>query len=208
MLLYGHRGGGTLSEKTLGYEQENNIFAFQTKVSMKCVIESATSADLDELETLYDDLNDYLAATTNYPGWIKGIYPIREDAAVGIKQHTLFVARYNGKIIGSVILDHHPEEAYQGVRWKVDTDYSSIFVIRTLVVHPCFLKKGVGRMLLDYSFEQARQAAIKSIRLDVYEKNFPAIRLYEKCGFDYVDTVDLGLGKYGLNEFKLYEKIM
>ena len=38
---------------------------------MKFVIESGTTADIDELEKLYDDLNDYLSATTNYPGWIK-----------------------------------------------------------------------------------------------------------------------------------------
>ena len=34
-------------------------------------------------------------------------------------------------------------------------------------------------------------------KLDVYEKNEPAIRLYQKCGFQYIDTVDLGYGKYG-----------
>lgn len=38
---------------------------------MKFTIEPGTSADIDELEKLYDELNDYLAATTNYPGWIK-----------------------------------------------------------------------------------------------------------------------------------------
>ena len=47
---------------------------------MKFTIEPGTSADIDELEKLYDELNDYLAATTNYPGWIKGVYPVREDA--------------------------------------------------------------------------------------------------------------------------------
>ena len=38
---------------------------------MKFIIEPGTSADIDELEKLYNELNDYLAATTNYPGWIK-----------------------------------------------------------------------------------------------------------------------------------------
>ena len=46
---------------------------------MKFTIEPGTSADIDELEKLYDELNDYLAATTNYPGWIKGVYPVREE---------------------------------------------------------------------------------------------------------------------------------
>jgi len=49
---------------------------------------------------------------------------------------------------------------------------------------------------------------MKSIRLDVYEKNIPAILLYEKCGFEYIDTVDLELGNYGLDWFKLYEKVI
>lgn len=175
---------------------------------MNLVIESGISADIDELERLYDDLNDYLSATTNYPGWIKGVYPIRENAVTGIQNSNLFVARYNGKIVGSVILDHQPEEAYHGVKWKLNTDYSSVFVIRTFVVHPSFLKNGVGCSLMDFSFELAQKSDIKSIRLDVYEKNIPAILLYEKCGFEYIDTVDLGLGNYGLDWFKLYEKVI
>ena len=175
---------------------------------MKFVIESGTPADIDELEELYDNLNDYLSATTNYPGWIKGIYPVRENAVAGIEDNTPFVLRCNGKIAGSIILDHHPDEAYNSVSWKVDVDYSSIFVIRTFVVHPSFLKMGVGRALMDYSFEQAQQSGIKSIRLDVYENNLPAISLYEICSLENIDTVDLGLGNYGLDWFKLYEKVV
>ena len=43
-------------------------------------------------------------ATTNYPGWIKGVYPVREDAVAGVNDETLYVARYDGRIVGSVIL--------------------------------------------------------------------------------------------------------
>ncbi len=150
---------------------------------MNFVIESGTPADIDELEKLYDDLNDHLSATINYPGWIKGIYPVRENAVAGIEDNTLFVVRHCEKIAGSIILDHHPDEAYNNVRWKIDADYSHVFVIRTFVVHPSFLNMGIGRALMDYSFELARQFGMKSIRLDVYEKNLPAISLYEKCGF-------------------------
>jgi len=175
---------------------------------MNFVIEFGTPADIDELEKLYNDLNDYLSATTNYPGWIKGIYPVRENAVAGIQDNTLFIVRCEGKIAGSIILDHHPDEAYNDVKWKIDADNSRIFVIRTFVVHPSFLKMGIGRALMDYSFKLAQQSDMRSIRLDVYEKNLPAISLYEKCGFEYIDTVDLGLGNYGLDWFRLYEKIV
>ena len=175
---------------------------------MKFIIESGSLTDIDELEKLYDELNDHLSATTNYPGWIKGIYPVRENAVAGVNNQSLFVARCDGRIAGSVILDHQPEEAYENIRWKVEADYSRIFVVRTFVVHPSFLQMGVGRALIDYSLELAVNSGMKSIRLDVYEKNFPAISLYEKCGFEYIDTVDLGLGHYGLDWFKLYEKVI
>ena len=175
---------------------------------MKFIIESGSLTDIDELEKLYDELNDHLSATTNYPGWIKGIYPVRENAVAGVNNQSLFVARCDGRIAGSVILDHQPEEAYENIRWKVESDYSRIFVVRTFVVHPSFLQMGVGRALMDFSLELAVNSGMKSIRLDVYEKNFPAISLYEKCGFEYIDTVDLGLGHYGLDWFKLYEKVI
>lgn len=198
----------TILKGNLFYYGGNYTFVSQTVEIMKFVIESGTTADIDELEKLYDDLNDYLSATTNYPGWIKGIYPIREDAVAGIENNTLFVVRHDGKIAGSIILDHHPDEAYNNIKWKIEGDYSRIFVIRTFVVHPSFLKMGIGRALMNYSFELAQQSGIKSIRLDVYENNLPAISLYEKCGFEYIDTVDLGFGNYGLDWFKLYEKLV
>ena len=44
---------------------------------MNFIIEPGSLADIDELERLYDELNDHLSATINYPGWIKGIYPDR-----------------------------------------------------------------------------------------------------------------------------------
>jgi len=173
---------------------------------MDTVIELGSEKDIDELENLYNILNDYLAEGVNYPGWMQGIYPIRQDAVNGVKNGTLYVAKHNGKIIGSIILNHEPESAYYKVKWKIESDYCDIFVIHTFIIHPEYMKLGIGKALMDFAVEYSLQSNIKSIRLDVYENNIPAINLYEKCGFQYINTVDLGLGNYGLNSFKLYEK--
>ena len=63
-------------------------------------IEKGTAADTDELEQLYNELNDHLEATINYPGWIKGIYPVREDAVKGIGCGALFVLRIHSDPLG------------------------------------------------------------------------------------------------------------
>lgn len=175
---------------------------------MDIMIELGKTTDIDELEKLYNDLNDHLTIKVNYPGWIKDIYPIRKNAIDGIEHGDLYVVKHIGKIIGSVILSHEPEPAYYKAKWKFESDYSDVFVVHTFVVHPKFLRFGVGKALMDFSIDYSIKVHAKSIRLDVYEKNIPAIRLYEKCGFKYIDTVDLGLGNYGLNLFRLYEKLL
>ena len=43
-------------------------------------------SDIDNLENLYNNLNDYLEANINYPGWIKHVYPIKESAIKGIEE--------------------------------------------------------------------------------------------------------------------------
>ncbi len=175
---------------------------------MNIIFELGRSDDIDELEQLYNDLNDHLAKGINYPGWKKDIYPVKQNAVDGIRNGTLYTAKRNGKIVGSVILSHEPESAYHTAKWQFESDYSDVFVVHTLVIHPEFLKCGIGKALLNFSIDHSIKYIAKSIRLDVYEGNSPAIRLYEKCGFKYIDTVDLGLGNYGLHWFKLYEKLL
>ena len=147
---------------------------------MDIIFDLGKESDIDELEQLYNDLNDYLEQGINYPGWKKGIYPIRENAINGVKDGNLYVSKHNGKIIGSVILSHEPEAAYYKAKWEFESDYSDVFVVHTFVVHPKFLKCGVGKALMDFSIEHSIRSQAKSIRLDVYEGNTPAIRLYEK----------------------------
>lgn len=175
---------------------------------MDIVIELGTENDIDCLEKMYDDLNDYLEKGINYPGWKKGIYPTREEAEKGVSEGYLYVAKVKGQLAGSIVLNHQPEEAYSEVDWSFDTDYSDVIVIHTFAIHPNYMKRGIGKALMDYAINHAVMEKMRSIRLDVYENNTPAINLYLKSGFQYAGTVDLGLGAYGLDWFKLYEKII
>jgi len=106
-------------------------------------------------------------------------------------------------------LRHKPEPAYLEAKWLRELSYEQVYVIYTLVVHPSYLGQGVGQTMIQFATEHSiKSKNVKSIRLDVYENNLPAIKLYEKCGFKYVGTIDLGLENYGLKWFKIYEKII
>jgi ribosomal protein S18 acetylase RimI-like enzyme len=175
---------------------------------MELKIEKGTEKDLDEIAQFYDDINDFLEKGENYPGWRKGIYPVREDAVHGLEQDCLFIVRAKDKIAGSVILSHEPEQGYEKATWGYKGGYDRIYVIHTLAVHPDYLKMGIGRRLLQFAEEFGLENGIEAIRLDVNEKNIPAINLYESCGYQYIARVDLGYGAYGIPWFKLYEKLL
>lgn len=173
---------------------------------MDLQIRKGTMQDVEEMGQLYDAVNDYLADHVNYPGWRKGIYPTREDAVRGINEGCLYVAAKGLKIAGSMILRHEPEKAYYTLSWKRDISYDKVFVIYTFAVHPAYLNQNIGSQLLEFAEETALECGVESLRLDVYEGNLPAISLYEKNGFEYIGTVDLGLEEFGLKWFRLYEK--
>ncbi|MDD6886927.1 MAG: GNAT family N-acetyltransferase [bacterium] len=171
-------------------------------------IRKGTTEDIEAVSALYDDVNDYLESHTNFPGWRKGIYPAREDAALGVSEGGLFVAAMDGRIVGTFILRHQPEAGYALVDWQSHLDEQQVLVLYTFAVHPQYLHQGIGKKMLEYILAHAAQAQVRAIRLDVYEKNVPAIRLYEKLGFQYMDTVDLGYGMYGLDRFRLYQRLI
>ena len=171
-------------------------------------IRKASKKEVGKVEALYDRVNVYLEHHINYPGWKQGVYPAREDAVRGIAEQELFVALQEERIVGTFILRQQPEKGYELAGWKNDLDYSEILVVYTFAVDPQFLHLGIGKKMLGFIFEYAAHKKKKAVRLDVYEKNMPAIRLYENCGFQYIDTVDLGYGMYGLDRFRLYERLL
>lgn len=175
---------------------------------MDFIVEQGTREDLDAVEALYNNVTDALEQGVNYPGWAKGIYPTREDAMDGLNNNSLFLVRRDGIAAGAITLNHTQNAAYSSVKWQYEGDDQDIFVIHTLAVHPSYTKSGIGRQLLAFAESYGRQKGIKSIRLDVYENNAPAIKLYESSGYRYVGMADLGLGSSGLNWFRLYEKCL
>lgn len=175
---------------------------------MNITFELGTPGDIDELAQLYDSITDYLESHINYPGWRKGLYPNRDTAREGVEEGSLYVARDNGRIVGTVILRHTPEDAYSLADWHTDLDYRDIYVVYTLAVHPRCLGMGVGEQIMEFILEHSAKNNAKAVRLDVYDKNTPAVCLYKKYGFQYIDTVDLGYSHYDLDRFELYQKIL
>ena len=172
---------------------------------MNVTVRKAVSLDLDSLEQLFDSLCDYLAAHENYPGWEKGRYPVRAVAEASLAEDTLYVARLNGTVVGTVTLNHREEPAYADACWQVK---AGLAVVHTLAVHPDFLHCGVGRSLMAFAIQWAKAEGSRAIHLDTYEKNTPAKGLYESLGFQFCGKIDLGYAAWGREWYDAYELIL
>ncbi len=72
-----------------------------------------------------------------------------------------------------------------------------------LAVEPLWRGRGVGEQLLNDSLRTARRRGITSMNLEVRSTN-PAIRLYEKLGFEFVHRRP---GYYRGNDGQLYDAL-
>lgn len=169
------------------------------------LVELAEMKDIGELEKLYNDLNDYLETGINYAGWKKGVYPSIDTVINRIRDRSLFVIKSNEEIVASVILNHKQDYAYSKINWVDNLTEKEILVVHTLVVSPKYMRQGIGDILLDFIKKYSLKLGIKSIRLDVEINNTPAISLYEKHGYKYKGTVDLGLVDLDAIWFRVYE---
>ncbi len=175
---------------------------------MSLIVRRGMPEDLDALENLYGEVCDHMAATVNYTGWKRDVYPARQDAETGIREGTLFLAEEDGEAAGSFILSPRQEAAYAGANWQAELEERDVLTVYTFTVHPKRRGRGVGRAMLVFAARYAAERGVKALRLDVYEKNLPARRLYESAGFRYAGTVSLGLEDIGLDWFRLYEKLL
>lgn len=121
---------------------------------------------------------------------------------------SLYVLTKGDSITGSVVLNHTPEDAYNQAKWGIEAVSEEVMVVHTLVVHPDFMRQGIAAEMMNFAKELAIQSGMKALRLDVSIDNFPAIKLYEQSGYNYIGTVDLGLPYKHLKWVKLYEIVL
>lgn len=173
---------------------------------MQLNIRLARPAELEDVARLYDELNDYLAAGTNFPGWQKGVYPTIDTARAGLAEGTLYLAFCEDELVGTAVLNQTQPAAYRTACWHIPASRREVLAVHTLAVHPRRMGHGVARSILEYAEQLAVRKGAKVIRLDTFQNNLPAIALYKSCGFALAGKVDLGYADSGRPWFFCFEK--
>lgn len=138
-------------------------------------IERATVDDIPELVKVYMEgyrnLQEYAYTHEDdvkaYLQWL-----FRRDIA------GVFVAKFNGKIVGFVASDGN---------WYSKREGKVVGAIHELVILPAYRRLGIGRGLINKAFEYFKERGIDVAELWVGDENYEAINFYKKLGFKEKD---------------------
>ena len=166
----------------------------------------AEKEDFDKIRSLYWNLIDQEQDDPSFPHWKKGIHPFDEMIQNSIDREELYVLADGGDIVACVIANAEKVDGYSDAPWQIDSD--EVIVLHVLVVHPDHRGKGLARRLVENIIEQERNVGKKALRLDVIENNTTAEKLYQKLGFQYIQTKTLYYDVVGEMTFKLYELVL
>ncbi|HTF22049.1 MAG TPA: GNAT family N-acetyltransferase [Chryseolinea sp.] len=76
----------------------------------------------------------------------------------------------------------------------------SIYKLHKLYVIPGCHGKGFGRRLLNEVTSRLRARQVKALELNVNRQN-PALKFYESCGFVVIRQEDIPIGPYWMNDY-------
>ena len=168
-------------------------------------IYKCTMAELDSAAEFYDRVVEYLDEHINYPKWMRGEYPGYDSTKSAIADGSQYVCTDGDKIVGAFILNDNPQGDYSAGNWSVDLNEGEYLVIHTLAVDPDMYGRGIGKCMVEYCIEAAKERGYASLRLDVVPTNYPASKLYENMGFKFAGECDLGRFADLIPTFLLYE---
>ena len=170
------------------------------------IFRKAEKEDFYKIRSLYWDLIDQEQDDPSFPHWKKGIHPSDETIQISIVRGEVYVLADGAEIAACVIANDEKVDGYSDAPWQIDSD--EVIVLHVLAVHPDYRGKGLARRLVENVIEQERKVGKKALRLDVIENNTTAEKLYQKLGFQYIQTRTLYYDVVGEMTFKLYELVL
>ena len=168
-------------------------------------IRKAEAQELPAIRDFYNALIDMMHEDGYQTAWEKDVYPSPDALRAFLESGSLFVGERDGKIIASMVLNSTGNESYQSVHWQVKIPPEDALVIHLLGVSLRCKGQGLGREMLRFAADRAKAHGKCAIRLDVHVTNATALKLYEKAGFEQVDTVRMFYEGIGWHEFIMCE---
>ena len=161
--------------------------------------------EIEKVGEFYDSVVKDLCDNVNFPKWTYKVYPSVDFARQMTLAGEQYVCELYGKLVGAFVFNSDPQGAYENAKWGEKLQLGEYGVCHALAIETSLQGKGLGKQIVEFCIRRAKELGYKAIRLDVVPTNFPARKLYEKCGFTYVGDADLERGYDEIPLFSLLE---
>ena len=168
------------------------------------IIRKCTEEDLPAVGRFYDGVVKYLCEHINYPLWVYRVYPSEDSAREMIREGSQFICLEGDRIVGTFVLNDDPGGTYEDAAWEKELPPGAYMVCHALASAADLRGRGIGKKMVQFCIDYAKDHGYRAVRLDVVPTNIPARRLYESCGFRYAGDVDLKRD-IGIPLFSMYE---
>lgn len=171
------------------------------------MIRKAVAADLPQAAEIYDAILDREeTAGPVYTNWQRGKYPTIDTAREALEAGTLYVGEEGGRLWGVVNLNAIQLPEYDAIPWSLPAEREEVAVIHTLCIRPACSGHGYAKQMVAFCEEEARRLGRKVIRLDTWEGNLPANRLYPSLGYRYAGQAEFFFMGFVRENLNCYEK--
>jgi L-amino acid N-acyltransferase YncA len=139
------------------------------------IIRAATEGDIPRILKLYEELvTSTSQAETGRTPSLDDYRHIYEQVRA-MPGHELIVAEENGEVIGTMVLLIVPNLSHSGLPWAV---------VENVVTDRRFQRQGIGRLMMEYAINRAREAGCYKLQLSSSKTRQEAHRFYESLGFE------------------------
>ena len=171
-------------------------------------IRPANVADLDGITAIYDAILDREEAGPVYTNWQRGKYPTADTARQALEAGTLYVGEENDFLWGVVNLNGIQLPEYDVIPWTIPAERDRVAVIHTLCIHPAASGQGRVKQMVAFCEEESRRQGKTVMRLDTWEGNLPANRMYPALGYRYAGAAEFFFQGFIREILNCYEKAL
>lgn len=170
------------------------------------MVRKAAADDLPGIGDIYEAIFDQEARGAAYTNWLRGTYPTVETARQALEAGTLYVGEEEGVLWGVVNLNGIQLPEYDKIPWKLPAERTQVGVIHTLCIHPAQSGKGYAKQMVAFCEKTAKAQGKTVIRLDTWEGNVPANRLYPSQGYSFAGATEFFFQGFVREILNCYEK--
>lgn len=171
-------------------------------------IVQASPYDFEKVRAFYHSLIDGMKERNQTITWIKDVYPAPEFLRSSLDDGELYLCCDGSRIAAAMVVNHDCNEGYRSLGKETPLANAEVLVIHALGVHPDYSGRGIGKMMVEEAIEMAGRSGAKGLRLDVLRGNEAAKKLYLRCGFQYVGSVQMYYENTGITDFGIYEYVI